>query len=329
MKQGRKINNNIEKDPTSKYDLTQEEYEEALKMAELSIFMDCGRSEEPISVFIASQPGGGKTGLRFFVEKEYGFMNFAEFDPDEIAVYHKYYHEILEEFPKESYKILQRFVRPALDTYLRKRAVQLKTNIMQEGTLAATQGYIDILNFQKHGGVANLGDRKEEIEIAGGYKIDINVLAVHRYESLLSSYEREQSFIEKGLPPRAVTAENHDRAYNNMVETIKIIEEKKLYDRIRVFRRGKKEGEPEKVFETGDDKYPSVTEAILQERNKNKKEILENAQNYLARIQQLLARIQKNENKANAEIQVKKIEQLKAEFLAELEKRENNQEQSL
>ena len=46
---------------------------------------------------------------------------------------HEYYQEILEEFPDESYKILQRFVKPALDNYLRKRAVELRNSIVQEG----------------------------------------------------------------------------------------------------------------------------------------------------------------------------------------------------
>jgi len=167
------------KDETTKYDLTDKEYQEALKMAELAIFMNGTRSENPTSVFIVAQPGAGKTGLRFHVEREYGYMNFTEFDPDEVAIYHKYYHEILKEFPKESYQILQRFVRPALDTYLRSKAVQLRTNIMQEGTLAATQGYIDILDFQKNGGKAKVGEKKdgtkEEVEVPGGYNIDINV----------------------------------------------------------------------------------------------------------------------------------------------------------
>ena len=216
----------------AKYDLTKEEYEKCLKTAELAIFMNEKVGvKHPTSTFVVAQPGAGKTGLRAYVGGE-----GVEFNPDEIAMYHKHYYKIIEEFPKDSYQILQRFVRPALDTYLRSKAVQLRTNIMQEGTLAATEGYIQILDFQKNGGTANIGNvneqgRREPIEVLGGYYIDINALAVHRYESLLSSYEREQSFIEEGLPPRAVTAENHDRAYKNMIETIRILENKKLYDR--------------------------------------------------------------------------------------------------
>ena len=62
---------------------------------------------------------------------------------------------------------------------------------------------------------------------------------------MLSSYESEQRFIELNLPPRAVTAENYDRTYNKMLETLQQIDDKKLYDKIRVFKRGKIETTPE------------------------------------------------------------------------------------
>lgn len=314
----------------AKYDLTDEEYETCLKTAELAIFMNASRSFKcPTSVFVVAQPGAGKTGLRAHVEGEYRTKSFVEFNPDEVAMYHKYYYEILEKFPKESYQILDRFVRPALDTYLRRRAVQLRTNIMQEGTFASTQGYTEILDFQKNGGTASLGDANEQgqrrqIQVSGGYYIDINALAVHRYESLLSSYEREQDFIEQGLPPRAVTAENHDRTYTNMLETMKIVEQKKLYDRIRVFRRGKVEQEPQLVFATGDNKYPSAVEAILQEREKNRREIFANPQAYMQRIKVLEQRVRRNQNTANAMIQLGKIQILKEEFAVELEEQQQN-----
>ena len=149
---------------------------------------------------------------------------------------------------------------------------------------------------------------------------------MHRYESLLSSYEREQSFIENELPPRAVTAENHDRAYKNILETVKLIEQKGLYNRISVFRRGKVEHKPHLVFRTGDNRYPSAVEAVIQEREKNRREILANSQVYLQRMKELEKRIRTNPNQANAMIQLEKLQILKDEFMLELEKQE---EQSL
>ena len=307
-------------DQKEKYDLTQEEYEKCLKMAELAIFINAKKAEKPTSVFVVAQPGAGKTGLRSYIECEYRncetTLPFIEFDPDVVAIHHKYYKEILEEFPNESYRRLQKFVSPALDKYLRYRAVQLRNNIIQEGTFAATPGYITILDFQKNGGELPYGTKNQKVE--GNYFIDINVLAVHRYESLLSSYEREQYvFIENDLLPRVVTPDNHDRAYKNILETMKAVEEKDLYSRIRVYRRGKTENTPELVYEKGEEKYPNSVQALIGEREKNKQELLANPEKYLDRIRTLKERIM--HNKINSENQLERINNLEQEFLRELE----------
>jgi len=295
-----------------KYDLTPEEYEKCLKMAELAMFMDAQRSMYPISAFVVAQPGAGKTGLKSYVERQYNGQ-FIEVNPDVIAIYHKYYKEILEEFPDESYRLLQKFVAPALDNYLRYRAVQFRNNILQEGTFASP-GYIKILDFQKNGGTLPF---KEEQTVEGDYFIDINILAVHRFESLLSSYEREQyDFIENDLTPRVVTPENHDRAYNNILETLNEVEQRGLYSTIKVYKRGKTESTPELVYQRGEPTYGSSIQALIAEREKCKQALLANADEYLQRIKTLRERIMAN--KINSDNQLARLDKLEEEFLREL-----------
>lgn len=319
----------------NKYKLTPEQFDKDLKMAELAVFMKGKSVEEarqPYSVYVVAQPGAGKTGLRAFVESEYqeerARYPFIEFNPDEIAIYHEYYREILQEFPGEAYKMLQEFVSPALDKYLKPKAVKLRNNIIQEGTLANTKAYLDILRFQKHGGVAEIGNlqddgTRQEETVDGGYYVDINLIAVHRYESLLSSYEREQYFRETGLPPRAVTAENHDRAYTKILETMESIEQEHLYDRIRIFRRGEKEFLPELVYDSTKDKSEkTIRQLITDIREQNKKELFENPQEFLNRIKNLKERAMKNGIPA----QIERIEMLEREFLRELAQHLDGQE---
>lgn len=274
----------------NKYDLTEEEFFRCLKLAEMQIFMRSKENENPQSVFIVSQAGGGKTGLRKFVEGQKEEI-FIEINPDEVAVYHKYYDEILREFPGESHALLQRFVQPALDNYLRQRAVQLKNNLIQEGTFGSTEGYLEILEYQKE----------------HGYDIEIDILAVDRFESLLSSYEREQYFIEAGLPPRGVVPEYHDRAYYNLLKTVEEVEKRGLYNRINVFKRGSVELQPELVHTSGDGRYPSAAECIREARASDRKNILRNQANYRARIQALRDRIK-------TQVQIDKLDRLEKEF---------------
>lgn len=315
----------MSKKDNSKYDLTPEEYNKCLTMAEIATFMKGESVESPTSIFVVAQPGAGKTGLRSYVINEAQdsrkLQSYIEFNPDDISIHHKYYQEILEEFPDESYPILQRFVKPALDTYLRQRAVELRNNIVQEGTFGTTEGYVKVLNFQKNGGNAQIGNLRQDGTretkfIEGNYHIDINILAVDKFESLLSSYEREQYFRENGLPPRVVIPEHHDDAYEKMLETIRVVERKKLFDRIRVFKRGYSIDRPELVYVSGDNKYPSAVEAVIAERSRNRQELLRNPEEYLQRVVSLKERVRQN----GIPQQMERLEELKKSFQYEFER---------
>ncbi len=308
------------------YDLTEEEYQECLTRAELGIFLKAERSEHPRSIFVVAQPGAGKSALRAYLvgeaQSSNAFLRFVEFNPDDIAIHHKHYSEVIEKFPDDAYRILQKFTGRALDEYLRKRAVDVRCNMMQEGTFASTDAYLEILDFQKHGGIARVGriqedGTRQERTIDGGYFIDINVLAVNRFESLLSCFEREQAFAERELPPRAVTIENHDRAYHRMLETLDIIERRKLFDRMRVFRRGYEEHKPEHIYTAGDPKFQSVTAAINHERQAQEDELMRNPTQYLERISNLRERIQNNDSL------LRRLSTLEKTFLIEQDKRAN------
>lgn len=317
------------KEDNTKYDLSTEEYNRCLSRAEIATFMEGYgvKKRKPKSIFVVAQAGAGKTGLKSFVIKEAQdkgtLETYIEFNPDDIAAYHQNYQQILKEFPEDSYPILQRFVRPALDTYLRERAVELRRDIVQEGTFGSTKGYLDILEFQKNGGKAKIGKLKEdgtreEKDVEGGYDVEINVLAVDRFESYLSALEREQYYRENNLPPRVVTLQNHDRAYDAMLETLKEVETRKLFDSCRVFKRGYTFNKPELVYISGDDKYQSVVEAVVAERNRNRQELLRNPQAYYQRIEELRTRIRVN----GIPEQIARLDELKSLFDLELQKSE-------
>ena len=143
--------------------------------------------------------------------------------------------------------------------------------------------------------------------------IDINLLAVDRFESLLSCYEREQYFEEAGLPPRTVTMVNHDRAYDNMLRTIRIVEQRGLADRMRVFKRGYAIERPELKHISGDRRYQSVADCIVTERAKNRIELLNNPECFMARIEAL-------KEKTHEDVRMKKLEELEEQFKKEMER---------
>ena len=291
---------------TEKYDLTVGDFLRGLIMAEAVLFTGVKSRENPKSIFVVGQPGAGKTGLKGYVlaENHVNLSESVDINPDQVAAFHKYSDEVIAKCPNDSHRILQKFIRPALDGYLRLKAVQLRSDIIQEGTFASS-GYIDILRFQRNGGknapigrivdtpgMDHVGDfdkiRREGVDVEGGYNIEIDVLAVSRFDSLLSSYEREQYFREHLLPPRAVTKENHDRSYDAMLDTLDIVEREQLYSTIRVFKRGYSEDRPELIYETGDPRFKKVSDAVRAARRDETNKLLRNPSAYRMKIKRLL-----------------------------------------
>ncbi len=310
------------------YDMDKKDFQRCLVAAEISTFVDAQGVNKPKSIFTVAQPGAGKTALKSYIineaQKNDDFLKFIEFNPDEISTHHKYYSEIIEKYPDNSHQILQRFTRIALDEYLRQRAVEMRCNIMQEGTFGSTEGYINILDFQKNGGNAEIGEvqkngKRKIKHVNGNYEIEINLMAVNRYESLLSCFEREQDFAEMKLPPRAVTIENHDRAYDKMLETVAIVEREKLFDKMRVFKRGYVESKPELIYIAGDNRFPSVVDAIKSERDKQQRELFNNPDQYIKRMENLNKRAKEYNNSSL----IRRLDNLNNTFTKELNQYNN------
>lgn len=318
-----------------KYDLNLKEFNECTAQAELAMFLGSTRAKSPKSFWIIAQPGAGKTALTEYIIKAnqdfFGDNGYIQFNPDSIGKYHKYYKEIAHEFPEQQYEIVQRFTGPALDKYFRPLAVIGGYNLVQEGTFSSP-AYMDILNFQKNGGSEQVGDilpdgTRDMVSSKGGYYVELDVLAVNRYESLLSSYEREQDFRDFGITPRIVVPQRHDYSYKKMLETIDKAEKRGLIDVSNVYRRGKlisDNGKSLKVYEDpalvysseGKERKNTVKE-IENERQKEIDELLEDPTQYLGRIELLRQRIKEN----GIEEQLIRLGSLEQDFLEKLEER--------
>ena len=86
-----------------------------------------------------------------------------------------------------------------------------------------------------------------------------------------------------------------------------------------MFTRGKTSIHPQLVWSTGDDKYPNTHEAIISERNKGRKALLQKPQEYLQRIadaKQSIGLMISEERLRNNYLE--SLKQLEAEFVNEL-----------
>lgn len=303
------------------YILSYEEYKESITMAIMQMFLKSGDNKvhkekdiKPISLIIVAPPGAGKTGVASYEEmryKEETGRGIVKIDPDEVGLYHKKYTEIHEEIPNMAFFELQKFIRPALNTTIRDFAVNCGVDLIQEGTFGDTQGYKEII--------------KKQLE--KGYDVRISTIAVPKIEALMSCAERLQHNIEIGLMPRIVDIDYFNKVSERYLETLRQVEKEKLYSKIKVYRRGEKQALPILVYESGDNRYRSVIEAIQDEQAKGLDLIFNTKEMFQSRIDKLRERIINNPNLTTQKTQLEQLEYIQQEFNKLLEERESGQEE--
>lgn len=283
------------------YRLTEAETKECIENIMIELSALAKPSEKPRIEFIVGQPGAGKTGLAANCKKQYSKNNesILEVNSDKIATYHKYYRQTLELLPEERYRITREFVNPALDV-IYNELMKRKMNQLVESTFANTDKYKKLMLLAKE----------------NGYQIGVSVMAVDKYESLISCYERELRMMRVGVQPRGIDRENHDKPYANMLTTINNLQW--YCDSIDVYVRGELEEDPIKICSSKEEGM-NICQAINRIREMEHKNIIKNWKDYMQRIDTLKSRIQVyGKNPTLVENSIKGLEQIKSEMQMEL-----------
>ena len=265
-------------------------------------------SERPTIIYVVGQPGSGKTTLSKYKKAQYNERNEAvvEVGADKIATYHKYYEEIVRLFtPDVGYMLTRQFVKVA-SPIIYKSLRENKLNIIRESSLS--KGESDY---------AKIKDFKDK-----GYQVEIDVVAVDKFESFLCCIERKIELLSIDEDSQhGVSRENHDRMYEPIVHELEEIEKRGISTRINVYTRSDNPGQFELAWTSeGEDKrYSNAQEAIIYERMKSRKRIFQEPQQYLGRIEEVRRKIhlkvQDTKMKQNF---LGQLEQLEGEFLNEL-----------
>ena len=278
---------------------------EAKKMKKDAKNLEDLASDKPTIIYLTGQPGSGKTTLGKYLQMQLAQQGkcAVEVGSDKIATYHKYYNELLKLLPNECYSLSREFVKPAKPVIFNK-LIANKLNILRECSL--TKGEKDYNGMQKF--------------IDSGYEVDINIMAVDKYESFLACTERDIKLMELGFDPRPVARANHDRMYSPLLQELIEIQKRGLSTRISVFTRGGNSSiHPRLAWSTGDNKYQNAHEAIISERAKERKILFQKPQEYLQRIsdakQSISLMITEKRLRNNY---LEGLDQLEAEFVNEL-----------
>lgn len=261
-------------------------------------------SDNPKVSYVVGQPGAGKTSLSKHMQKEYEEKNesVVEIGSDKIATYHKDYNELLQLLPEECYVISRQFAIPA-EKIISEKLRSNRISIIRE--ISLSKGEKDYQNIKKF---------KES-----NYNVEINIIAVDKYESFLSCIERDIKLLELGYDPRPVARINHDRMYDSFLQELIEIQRRNICDKINVFRRGKALNQVDLVYTTGDQNYATAQDAVISERARNKRQILAEPQKYLSRLAEVRKKIEGLiQDEKMRHNYLNEINQLEIEFLQEM-----------
>lgn len=287
-----------------KYQLTELDIQNGINRFLMDIYSTVERSEKPELVIVSAGPGAGKTGVEIFYKKKFKDIGekVAIVNSDKIAMYHPNYEEALEELPDIFYKTTRQFVRPA-SSVIYKELREKNINIINENTLDKGESDMDMITKFKE----------------AGYSISVNIVATDIYIARLACFQREAKQLELGETPRGISKANQERMYNAYVKEVYQLQDKQLIDEVNVYTRGKNISTPNLIYTNGDNKYKDFYEAIQSERDRQRKEILNNPEEFLNEIKSTEKSIIKNgvleELTNNA---LKGLKELKADFLREL-----------
>lgn len=261
-------------------------------------------SENPKIIYATGQPGSGKTTLIRHSQSQFAENGecAVEISSDKIATFHKYYNELLKLLPNECYTLSREFVKIAKPIIFDKLMAN-RLSIIRESSLSkGEKDYNEMQMFKRN-----------------GYTVEINIMAVDKYESFLSTIERDMCLIELGFEPRPIARLNHDRMFEPILKELAEIQKRGISTNINVFTKDRSTLRPKLVWKTGDKKYLSVQEAVIEERYKERKELLRKPQLYLQRIDEtrskILGMVEEERLRDNY---IEGITQLENEFLNEL-----------
>ena len=252
-----------------KYKLPENIHNIILEQLKKDTFRNKTPVKNPQIYILGWQPGAGKSILTQKALLSSDDNNFVSINGDEFRTLHPQAREIFQHHNKDFAQMTDADTR-LWTSEIFEEAIKNRYNIIFEGTMRTNQICHTIARLQNE-----------------DYQINILAMAVPEIKSRISIYSRDQEQLDRYPIARFTSKISHDAAYSGMLDTLKEIEEKHLYDTLMVFNR-----DNQTIFQTGD---KDIVKAIITERKKNLS--LQDTQDLSSNIDILLNKMkERNEN---------------------------------
>lgn len=208
--------------------------------------------ERPQMVIIGGQPGAGKSRTMAGVERELTHQGGAlKISPDDFRKHHPNFEKLNIANDRTSSSFTHEDAgiwAEKLEKYGRAH----KLNVILEGTLRTPE---------------NAAVRLQEYK-AAGYTTDVRVVATNERTSWQSVHSRYESDKKKDDYGRWVPQDGHDSAYKGVLDSVELIEARKLSDRVGIYDRNGKAIYQNELKNGQWDHAPAARDALAGERSK-------------------------------------------------------------
>lgn len=212
-------------------------------------------TKNPNLIIVGGQAGAGKSRLSPIAKNDFE-NNVIHIDIDEVRASHPYFKVVNKSYPEYIHRILVNDSMK-LENALIQDFKNNNYNVLYEGTLRNTDGYIKLAsNFKK-----------------SGYNMHLYLMGVPELESLGSIYSRYAMDIINNNKPRWVEKFAHDDSYTGLIKTLKIFEKQALFDSAKVFVRS--EDIPKQIYSSDSKQFASPIQAVEYGREIGRKKAIE------------------------------------------------------
>lgn len=208
---------------------------------------------DPIAVFVAGQPGAGKTATTKSIKDRLDTRGGSIIaDADRYKPYHPQYAVLQHEDDQRAAALVSpdsgRWMRMAQDWLAEHRVDTLTETTMRDERYFA----VPAATFRQ-----------------AGYRIETAIMAVPEAQSRLGILDRYEFQVRTTGHGRLTLRDNHDSAYAGVLDTAAAIERDRLADEVSVYRRGNERLYHNEIGEDGTWREPGgLREAIERERSR-------------------------------------------------------------
>ena len=168
---------------------------------------------------LGGQSGAGKTTLHRIFKRELE-DNCIIINGDEFRPYHPRYRELKEEYGEDAVTKLSKFSGQMVEELVDELSEE-GYNLIIEGTLRTSEVPLKTAKKLKE----------------NGYEVDLGLIAVKPQISYLSTIDRYEKMLDKGVNTRITPKDHHDKIVNSLASNVDEIYKTKEFSNIRIYDR--------------------------------------------------------------------------------------------